>query len=157
MVTIKYSLTSPGGRGANSYNAEDVVNDLVTMMFLALTQGGKIMRYPVLDAKATGARIKELRKTHNLKVGDVAKYMGFESEQAIYKWQRGESLPTVDNLYALSVLFETSIDDILRGDKEVDASPLLPFYSYSTLIFFINSSVVSSNSSSSFSINPTIS
>lgn len=86
------------------------------------------MRYPILDAQATGARIKELRKKHHLKVEDVALFMGFESEQAVYKWQRGDSLPTVDNLYALSVLFETSVDDILRGSRGEDESPSLPVY-----------------------------
>lgn len=78
------------------------------------------MEYPVLDAKATGARIKELRKARHLKVEDIARFMGFESEQAVYKWQRGDSLPTVDNLYALSRLFGTSVDDILRGEREKD-------------------------------------
>lgn len=78
------------------------------------------MDYPVLNVKATGARIKELRKAHHLKVEEVARFMGFESEQAVYKWQRGDSLPTVDNLYALSRLFETSVDDILRGNREED-------------------------------------
>ena len=78
------------------------------------------MDYPVLDVRATGARIKELRKAHHLKVEEIARYMGFESEQAVYKWQRGDSLPTVDNLYALSRLFETSVDDILRGNREED-------------------------------------
>ena len=87
------------------------------------------MEYPVIDAKATGARIKELRKVCHLKVEDVARFMGFESEQAIYKWQRGDSLPTVDNLYALSRLFGTTVDDILRGSKEEDeCSPLPVFY-----------------------------
>jgi len=81
------------------------------------------MEYPVLDAIATGARIRELRKARHLKVADVAEFMGFESEQAIYKWQRGDSLPTVENLFALSRLFETTVDDILRGRKEKVASP----------------------------------
>ena len=84
--------------------------------------------YPVIDPVATGARIKELRKQHHMKVGDIARFMGFESEQAVYKWQRGESLPTVDNLYALSMLFETTMDAIICGDREEDESPLLPFY-----------------------------
>lgn len=84
------------------------------------------MEYPVLDAKATGERIKALRKEHHLKVEQVARFMGFESEQAVYKWQRGDSLPTVDNLYALSRLFGTTVDDILRGNREEDESPLLP-------------------------------
>ena len=54
--------------------------------------------------------------------------MGFESDQAVYKWQRGDSLPTVDNLYALSRLFGTSVDDILRGSREKDESSSLPVY-----------------------------
>ncbi|MCR5626274.1 MAG: helix-turn-helix domain-containing protein [Lachnospiraceae bacterium] len=87
------------------------------------------MEYPVIDTKATGKRIRELIKSHHMKVEEVARFMGFESVQAVYKWQRGDSLPTVDNLYALSSLFETSIDSIIIGSKEEeDASPLLPFY-----------------------------
>ena len=76
--------------------------------------------YPVIDPVATGARIRELRKERHLKVSDIRDYMGFESEQAIYKWQRGESLPTVDNLYALSRLFRVRMDDIVRGYEEED-------------------------------------
>ncbi len=85
------------------------------------------MDYPIIDTKATGARIRELRLQHHLQVSDISHYMGFESDQAIYKWQRGDSLPTVDNLYALSVLFGTSMNDIICGvDREEDESPL-PF------------------------------
>ncbi len=91
------------------------------------------MNYPVLDLKATGERINQLRKDNNLRVIDVAEYMGFESTQAVYKWQRGESLPTVDNLYALSRLLHTSVDDILIGEKERDDEPSLSFSFY---IFF---------------------
>lgn len=97
------------------------------------TQGGIHMNYPVLDLKATGERINQLRKDNNLRVIDVAEYMGFESTQAVYKWQRGESLPTVDNLYALSRLLHTSVDDILIGEKERDDEPSLSFSFY---IFF---------------------
>ncbi|MCR5212518.1 MAG: helix-turn-helix domain-containing protein [Lachnospiraceae bacterium] len=71
------------------------------------------MEFAVLDAKKTGERIKELRKENHLTVEEVSSYMGFESVQAVYKWQRGDSLPTVDNLYALSQLFKTPVDEIL--------------------------------------------
>ncbi len=76
------------------------------------------MEYAVLDAKRTGERIKELRKKNHLTVEQVSIHMGFESVQAIYKWQRGESLPTIDNLYALGKLLHTPVDDILRGNRE---------------------------------------
>lgn len=76
--------------------------------------------FPILDAAATGARIKMIRKARKLTVAEVARYMGFGSDQAVYKWQRGESLPTLDNIYALSALFETSVDYILCGTREED-------------------------------------
>ncbi len=86
------------------------------------------MNFPVLDAKATGAHIKELRKANYLKVEEVAQFMGFESVQAVYKWQRGESLPSVDNLYALSGLFGIPVDEILIGTREKDESPSLSVF-----------------------------
>lgn len=94
------------------------------------------MNYPVLDIKATGERINQLRKDNNLRVIDVAEYMGFESTQAVYKWQRGESLPTVDNLYALSRLLNTSVDDILIGEKERDDDPSISFLLLYFSLFF---------------------
>ena len=74
--------------------------------------------FPTIDPVATGARIKELRLEKQLSVRDISYYMGFEEPQAVYKWQRGESLPTIDNLYALSKLFGTSMDNIIRGREE---------------------------------------
>ncbi len=78
--------------------------------------------YPRIDMVATGCRIKELREEHHLKVDDIVSFMGFESQQSVYKWQRGDSLPSVDNLYALSKLFETTIDNILVGGEEEEQS-----------------------------------
>ena len=64
--------------------------------------GIPMVTFPVLDIKATGNRIKEIRVKKHISVNEICEYMGFENPQAVYKWQRGESLPTVDNLYALS-------------------------------------------------------
>lgn len=85
--------------------------------------------YPIIDMAATGNRIRELRKEHHIKVDDIVSFMGFESQQAVYKWQRGESLPSVDNLYALSRLFGTTMDDILVGyDTEGAEAPSDHFF-----------------------------
>ena len=79
--------------------------------------------YPVIDPKATGLRIKELRQAQHLSVNDICQFMGFENPQAVYKWQRGESLPSVDNLFALSRLFQTTVDNLLCEKGEATASP----------------------------------
>ena len=69
--------------------------------------------FPVIDLIATGRNITALRITRGLSVNDLQEYFGFEAPQAIYKWQKGQSLPSTDNLYALAVLFNVSIEDIL--------------------------------------------
>ena len=70
-------------------------------------------QFPVIDLPATGANIRQLRQTKGLSVRDLQQFFGFEEPQAIYKWQRGQSLPTVDNLYALSALLDVPMNDIL--------------------------------------------
>ena len=88
------------------------------------------MEYPTIDLKATGNRIKELRKARGLKVEDISHYMGFSEPQAVYKWQRGECLPSVDNLFALSRLLHTPIDSILQEEDERSSSFLFFFMAY---------------------------
>ena len=69
--------------------------------------------FPVIDLAATGSNIRRLRVERGLTVRDLQAYFGFEEPRAIYKWQKGESLPTVDNLYALGSLFEVPMEQIL--------------------------------------------
>ena len=73
-------------------------------------------RYPVIDLVATGNNIKRLRLERGLTVRDLQSYFGFEEPQAIYKWQKGQSLPTVDNLYALGSLLGVSMDELIVVD-----------------------------------------
>ena len=65
-----------------------------------------IKAYPVIDLVATGNNIRRLRLERGLTVRDLQSYFGFEEPRAIYKWQKGESLPTVENLYALGNLYD---------------------------------------------------
>ena len=68
---------------------------------------------PVIDMTATGINITRMRVNAGLTVKDVQDVFGFSTPQAIYKWQRGTALPTVDNLAVLAALFGVKIDDIL--------------------------------------------
>lgn len=94
--------------------------------------------FPMIDLVATGKNIARLRKDRGLTVRDLQNWFGFEEPQAIYKWQKGKSLPTVDNLYALGALLDVPMEDILVPCKsqlnmvkdgqqaEVCCPPLLP-------------------------------
>ena len=76
-----------------------------------------LVTFPVIDPAATGRNIMRLRLEQGLTVRDVQVFFGFEEPQAIYKWQSGKSLPTVDNLYALSALLDVRMDEILVAAK----------------------------------------
>ena len=74
--------------------------------------------FQTLNLKETGNRIHTLRVNCGYTVEEIAGYMGFTGPQAVYKWEWGKSLPTVDNLYALSKLFGVTIEKILVGNDE---------------------------------------
>ena len=69
--------------------------------------------FPVINLAETGRSIERCRRQAGLTVRDLQTYFGFEYPQAIYKWQHGECLPTVDNLLALARLLRVNMEDLL--------------------------------------------
>ena len=78
-----------------------------------------VIDFPTIDLAMTGANITRLRKAAGLSVKDLQAAFGFNSPQAIYKWQNGTALPTVDNLIGLAAMLHVHIDDILVTDNTV--------------------------------------
>lgn len=68
---------------------------------------------PMIDLGATGRNIVRLRKEAGLSVKDLQRVFGFATPQAIYKWQQGIALPTIDNLVILAVILGVTMDDII--------------------------------------------
>lgn len=79
---------------------------------------------PTINMEATGRNIRRLRENAGLTVKDIQDIFGFATPQAIYKWQRGTAMPTLDNLVVLSVVLEVTIDEILvvNNEKKVQIS-----------------------------------
>lgn len=73
-----------------------------------------------INMEQTGARIEELRRESGYTVKDLKKAMDPISYQAIYKWQQGQSLPSVDNLVILSELFRVPMDQIIIRERVSD-------------------------------------
>ena len=72
---------------------------------------------PVVNMARTGQNIRQIRRQCGLTVKDLQDIFGFATPQAIYKWQQGAALPTVDNLVVLSAVFGVPMDSILAVDK----------------------------------------
>lgn len=68
---------------------------------------------PAIDMIATGNNIVRMRQQNGLSVQDLQIIFGFSTPQAIYKWQRGTSMPTLDNLVVLASVFDTTMDAII--------------------------------------------
>ena len=81
-------------------------------------ENGLTAEHPVIDVYATGKNIERLRKEKGLSVRDIASFMGFLEPQAVYKWQQGKALPSLDNMYALSILFHVSMEEILVNRED---------------------------------------
>lgn len=83
--------------------------------------------YPTIDKIKTGEQIKNLMKQRNITVKDVQKYMGFACVQSVYHWLDGSSLPSIDNLYALSTLLNVPIDEMICGNRLISTNKVICF------------------------------
>lgn len=73
---------------------------------------------PTVNLAMTGANIRAIRKQRGLSVKDLQDIFGFATPQAIYKWQQGVTLPTVDNLVVLASIFGVPMEKILVIEVE---------------------------------------
>ena len=80
-----------------------------------------MVNLPVIDIVKTGQNIARLRKQAGLSVRDLQDIFGFATPQAIYKWQQGAALPTIDNLVVLAAVLQVRLDDILVIDTTARA------------------------------------
>ena len=83
------------------------------------------MNFPTINLVATGQNIVRLRKAAGLSVKDLQDIFGFATPQAIYKWQKGTAMPTIDNLVVLAMVFRVKMDDIIVVDAATDLLEIL--------------------------------
>ena len=80
------------------------------------------MERPHFDIVASGARMRAIRQERKISVKQVMEYMGFESTQAVYKWEAGKCFPQADNLIALAILYRVSPMELLVEEDRVSSS-----------------------------------
>ena len=73
---------------------------------------------PVIDPVKTGKNIKRIMQAKGLAVKDIQSMMGLGSSQSVYHWLEGKSLPSLDNIYALSEIFRLPVDELLCGNRK---------------------------------------
>ncbi|MBQ7840877.1 MAG: helix-turn-helix transcriptional regulator [Lachnospiraceae bacterium] len=73
--------------------------------------------FPMIDKKETGINLRRIMDMRGITAKDVQQYLDLGCVQSVYRWLDGINMPTIDNLYALSELFQVPIDDIVRGNR----------------------------------------
>ena len=90
------------------------------------------MERPIFDMTASGIQMRTIRRQRNISVKQVAEYMGFESTQAVYKWEAGKCYPQADNLIALAMLYNVSPMELIIGEEKSS-----PFHFNKAFLSFI--------------------
>ena len=63
-------------------------------------------------------KLKMLRKGNNLTQELLAEKLNV-SRQAITKWESGDGIPDIENLKQISILFNTTIDELVKENKDI--------------------------------------
>jgi len=79
------------------------------------------MEVPYIDILATGRNIDRLRLKAGLSVRELQMLFGFSTPQAIYKWLRGDAMPTLDNLVILADILNVTLDEIVVVERNTYA------------------------------------
>lgn len=84
----------------------------------------KVPRYPDIDMEKTGAHIQRLSQEHGWSVREIQEHLCLSCPQPVYRWFKGQTLPSVNHLYALSRLFGVHMEELLvsRSESHVSVS-----------------------------------
>ncbi|MBB5226790.1 XRE family transcriptional regulator [Treponema ruminis] len=71
---------------------------------------------PVINVAATAARIKEYRIRAGYSVREIQNIFNFSSPEAVYAWEKGKYLPTIDNMIVIADVYGVTVDDFIVRD-----------------------------------------
>jgi len=72
--------------------------------------------YPIIDMEKTGEWLRYLCKRKNIAVKDIQERLQIASNQAVYAWFNGKTLPSLNNMFALSEMIGIKINDMVVDD-----------------------------------------
>lgn len=85
--------------------------------------------FPLINKRETGINLRRIMDKRGITAKDVQQYLGLGCVQSVYRWIEGINVPTIDNLYALSELFQLPIDALVCGNR----APIVPSVTLETL------------------------
>ncbi len=75
--------------------------------------------YPNIDLIKTGKHLRKLAEQRDCTVKDIQRQLHLACPQPVYRWFKGQILPSVDHLYALSKMFGIHMEELLLTEDYV--------------------------------------
>lgn len=69
--------------------------------------------YPIIDMQRTGRKLKMMLTNAGYDVKFLQGFLHLSCPQSIYRWFKGKVLPSIDNLYAISLLLGVHMEDLI--------------------------------------------
>lgn len=69
--------------------------------------------YLKIDLDETGRHLERLIRKNGYSVKEIQGMLGLSCPQPIYRWMKGQILPSVEHLYALSKLLQMPMEELL--------------------------------------------
>ena len=73
--------------------------------------------YTNINLIRTGENLKLRITSAGYSVKDIQHFLKLSCPQPVYRWYKGQILPSVDHLYALSKLLHCHMEDLLCSEK----------------------------------------
>jgi transcriptional regulator with XRE-family HTH domain len=71
-----------------------------------------------IDTVASGRKIKAQMATKGMTAEEVTEALGYSDRSTIYRWMRGETMPSYENLVNLTIIFQCKIKDLVAYISE---------------------------------------
>ena len=75
--------------------------------------------FPSIDLQRTGRHLEQLIRQRGYSVKDIQHILHLSCPQPIYRWMRGQVLPSVDHLFMLAKLLHVHMEDLLIMSYEM--------------------------------------
>ena len=79
-----------------------------------IQENDSCLPYSGIDLEKTGVHLKKLIERKGYTVKDIQSLLHLSCPQPVYRWFKGQVLPSVDHLYVLSKLLHVHMEELLQ-------------------------------------------
>lgn len=76
--------------------------------------------YITLDVKSSGQKLHAAIRKSGYSVRDIQKMLSLACPNSVYRWINGHTMPSIENLFRLSRILNTSMENLIAFKQDTD-------------------------------------